>query len=291
MLLVPFSADYDQKFSTDLGGTSYVFDARWNERAQQWNFDLTRESDQVQLLSGAPLLAGQDVLAPYALGIGGLLVTDLSNTGTDPGPDDLNDRVIVTYFTRDEMAILARAGVPGVANPGLIPPVPGVGGVATGTGVPVPGTGLGGGSPGTPTTIVLEGGTTNVNNYQFAGVPSFSDPRQFNDDTGVEQLAMQFVINAGANPAPTLTLALTLLALGNGTIRAYVGGSFGTLGDYGVPSGTLVGTGTVSGGGPTALAIGGTLTNPGGLTPVKITHQSTGALTDVGVSTVSGILS
>lgn len=289
MLLVPFlTGEYDQTFDVQLGGDGYVMDARWNERAQLWTFDLTRDADQVQLLAGVPLLSGQDVLAPYALGIGGIIVTDLSGAKTDAGPDDLNDRVIAAYFTRDEMAFLAAAGIPGVANPGLIPPVPGSAGTpGFGTGTPqppTPGGGTGGGS------VIVEGGTTNVNVYNLSGGQSFSDMGQFPDAdaTGSEVVVMQFVLNAGANPNPTLNVAFSMLANGSGTVRVYVGGAFETLGDYVTPSGALVDTETVSGTGPIALL--GTVANPGGLVPVIITCKSAAPATTVGIGTASGIV-
>ena len=33
MLAVPFSSDYDQTFTVELGGDGYIIAARWNERA------------------------------------------------------------------------------------------------------------------------------------------------------------------------------------------------------------------------------------------------------------------
>jgi hypothetical protein len=96
------------------------------------------------------------------------------------------------------------------------------------------------------------------------------------------------VLNAGANPNPTLTVSFSLLANGSGTVRVYVGGSFETLGDFVTPSGTLVDSEAVSGTGPIALT--GTVTNPGGLTPVIITFESSAPLTAVGMGTASGIV-
>ncbi|HSS39040.1 MAG TPA: hypothetical protein VLT58_09750, partial [Polyangia bacterium] len=122
MQLVPFTSDYDQSFTTTLNGVRYVIDARWNERGQVWTFDLTREADQVLLLAGVSMLSGQDLLAPYALGIGGLVVTDLSNNSTDPGPDDLGDRAAVVFLNNDELQILFDAGLfPGIVSPGMVP--------------------------------------------------------------------------------------------------------------------------------------------------------------------------
>jgi len=290
MLIVPFTADYDQTFTVALGDQKYVVDARWNDRGQIWTCDLTRDVDQVQLVAGVPLLSGQEVLLPYALGIGGLAVTDLGRTNTDPGPDDLGDRVIVAWLSNNELAILkaylkAIGAKPVIVAPGLstVTPNSTAGGpIATGTA----GTGGSGG-----TTIV----STTVNNYtatnifNLTGAGGFGSDDQFSDESGTETLVYRAIQNAGANPNPTLTLAMGLIKSGSGTIRVYVGGSLEPIGTTGTLSGTLAGLVTASGS-EAAAWVTQALSNPGGLAPIKVTLQSSAPATIVGATSITGIL-
>lgn len=109
--IIPFTSDPAQSFRVSLDGNKYQIDARYNDRSGQWTLDITTEPDGTLLVAGIPILIGQDMLAPYVLGIGGLAATDLQTGGVDAGPDDLGDRVTVTWFNEDEMAILRAAGV------------------------------------------------------------------------------------------------------------------------------------------------------------------------------------
>lgn len=280
MLVVPFSSDYDQRFTSQLGEEKYTLDARWNERGQVRALDITRDSDQVLLVAGVPLLAGQDVLAAYALGIGGLLVTDLGMKDTDPGPDDFGERVIVTWLSNDELAAmqsaLRAAGRPSTLAPGVVPPIlPG----GRSTAVPT----VSGGS----TTIV--NANTTVNNFTVTGGLGFSAAPELDDATGDEILIGRFLQMPGLNPNPTISIAVAVLARGNGTVRVYVGGIAEAIGSSGTPSGTAVGT-------PAAVVaddsyqIDDSLANPGGMTLVKVTMQSAAPATSVGVALIQGFL-
>jgi hypothetical protein len=116
MQLLPFTSDPAQTFSVSLDGSGYKITARYNDLAGYWTFDLARTSDSVVLVSEVPILIGQDLLEPYALQIGAIIAVDSSRTGVDAGPDDLNDRVLVYWYSEDDKASLAsflrRAGVP-----------------------------------------------------------------------------------------------------------------------------------------------------------------------------------
>lgn len=103
MLVIPFTSDPAQDFTVALGEAKYRLEARYNDRSESWTLDITRDADEEILVVGVPMLIGQDILKPYALGIGGIVVTDLANTGLDAGPDDLGSRVIVTWFSEDEL--------------------------------------------------------------------------------------------------------------------------------------------------------------------------------------------
>jgi len=114
MLLLPLTSDPSRFFTTDLAGGEYTIETRYNVRSASWTFDVTRDIDGVRLVSGVPLLLGQELLSSYALKIGGMIASDLSNTETDAGPDDLGERLIVVYVTEQELALLASVGTPGL---------------------------------------------------------------------------------------------------------------------------------------------------------------------------------
>ncbi len=278
MLVVPFTSDYDQTFRTQLGDATYVIDARWNERGQRWTFDLTRDSDSVLLVAGVPLLLGQDVLSPYALGIGGMVVGDLSGTLSDPGPDDFDVRCPVVYLTPDELALLS--GVPGIVAAGA-PPGPSSTASAAGSG----GSSGGGGGD----TIITNISQT-INNI-FIGGGTFSsngiEPQE--DASGDEVLVFQWPQYVGGITDPTLTSALELIGSGSGTIRMYIGIVIGAIGDTGTPEGTLAGSATISGSGPSRIA-GTPVTNPGSFVYVKITIQSAAPATNVSAGPLVGAI-
>jgi hypothetical protein len=282
MLLVPFTSDYDQRFITQLGDDKYVLDSRWNERGQTWSFDLTRDSDQEKLLAGAPMQIGQDILSPYALGIGALIVSDLGKKDSDPGPEDLGSRVIVTYLTPTEIAaikaILGPQGASIVASGA--PPVF-AGGSSGGTG---------GGAVSNGGTTIIET-TQNITNNTFnvtAVGLGFSQYREFSDDSGDEILIGRFVQIPGLNPNPTVALNASVLAGGDGTVRIYVGGSYEAIGSVGAPSGSLKDSAAVFGAGDNPYELAASFANPGGMVAVKVTMQSSAPLTPISVSFIGG---
>lgn len=279
MQIVPFSSNYDQTFRCQLDGTQYVFDARWNERGAFWAFDLTENPSQTLLVAGVPLLLGQDVLAPYALGIGGFIMADLANSNTEAGPDDLGDRVVAVFFTPDELSLLAAAGVPGIAaQSGAPAPVT----TPSTSGSSSSGSSGGGGSSGGSTsgsTVVNQ----TVSNLTIVGGGFGSDLEQ-SDSTNTETLVYRFPVNAALNPNPTLKAIASLITQGTGTIRMYLDIAPGTLGDTGTPSGTLVGSASVPG---TKFISGTPFANPGGFVYVKITVQSAPSAT-VQVDVING---
>lgn len=109
---LPFTSDPAQTFTVALAGTKYDIEARYNDAAGYWTFDLSLTSTGVTLISEVPILIGQDLLAPYALQIGGFVATDLSGAGLDAGPDDFGDRVIVSWLSPTELANLIALGFP-----------------------------------------------------------------------------------------------------------------------------------------------------------------------------------
>jgi hypothetical protein len=280
MEILPFTDDYDQRFITQLGDEKYVIDSRWNERGQTWSFDLTRDSDQVQLLSGAPLQIGVDVLAPYALGIGGLIVSDLGRKDTDAGPEDLGSRVIVAYLSPEELsaikAILGPAGASIVAS-GVVPPLPTGGGSSGG----------GGGGGGSGSTVINNVTIENTAlSVSLSGAGGFGGTVEYEDSSGDEVLILRDIGLASVNP--TMALVAAVLASGDGRIRIYTGGVYEAIGSTGTPSGTLRDSKPVSGAGENTYDLSNTFANPGGLIPIKVTMQSSAPGTDIGVSIIRG---
>lgn len=109
MQIIPFTSDPYQGLTVPLGDDRYTFAVRYNEQGV-WTFDLTRESDGVELLTNVSILIGEDLLEPYALGIGGLMAADLTGQMLDAGAEDFSDRVAVAYFSPAELAALKDAG-------------------------------------------------------------------------------------------------------------------------------------------------------------------------------------
>jgi hypothetical protein len=107
--LVPAIANYD--FATVLGGTTYVFNVYWNARDAAWYLDLLAEDETpirhgVKILLGSPL--GRRSASPlFPAGV--LLASDLSGENLDATFDDLGTRVVVYFFTADELAALVAA--------------------------------------------------------------------------------------------------------------------------------------------------------------------------------------
>ena len=114
MLLLPLDSSPAKVFTVQLGdGNKYVLETRYNEGFAGdggfWTFDLSRAIDGVVLATGVPILLGEDLLSPYALGMGALIAVDEANTDTDAGPDDLGVRVNVYWASADELKAAAAA--------------------------------------------------------------------------------------------------------------------------------------------------------------------------------------
>lgn len=283
MQIIPLTSDYDQSLTVQLGDAKYELAVAWNERNKIWTFDLTLDPDQELLVAGVPMLIGQDMLSPYALGRGGLVMTDLGAKNTDAGPEDLGDRVIMTWFSVEELAAIAAAqrgaGTPQTI---VVPGVPG-GGAA-----PSPGAGSSGGSGGA--TVINQVINQTVNNFSIEGAGGFSQPAQFMDDTGDEVLVGRFAQNPASNPNPTVSAAIAFLASGTGQVRCYVGGIVEDIGSTGTPSGTQAGSALTISGAMASRWLTGSVTNPGAPTVVKITIQSSSPGTPLTIEGISGVL-
>lgn len=254
MLVLPITSDPARSFTTEFEDGKYTITTRYNERGGFWTIDLLRDVDQVQLLSGVPLLLGQDLLAPYALGIGGLIATDVGQTETDAGPEDLGERVILMYVTRAELSLMDSAGIPGLS--------------------------VHAGDPGTPE---FEGGTGGT----VSEVNALVDLSEKADITGDEHVVMEFDVDLDAIASPTVRLAAAFLGFteaGTNTIRAYLGGT-----EFAV-DGVLMGSTPVIWGPYIGYSLTGTAPNVGGQSRLKISMQSSGSDIEAKIKQFSGRL-
>lgn len=301
MQIVPFTADPSQTFTVQLGDGHFQIDARFNDRSQSWTFDLTRTSDQALLVAGVPLLLGQDMLGPYSLGIGGMLAVDQSGALADAGPDDLGDRITVTWLSDFDMQILSLAGYPGLGEFNI--PAGGTasgGGSGSGSGSGSGGGGSGsggsggsgggggGGGGGSGGGGGGSGGGTVINNFTINNlfVP-LVDNVEHADSSGNEVLVIQQPADLTANPAANVTLDVAFMAAsaaGTAVYRAYLGGTAGAI------DGVLVGMNTRPGTALAPIRINGTVPNPGGVQFVKITIQSSGPGADAFIDEFGGVI-
>lgn len=102
ILLLPFTTDSAQKFTTQLGEAKYTIETKYNDRSGVWTIDLY-DASTVLIAASLPMVIGQDLLEPYNFGIGRIFCFDTSNQGIDAGPDDLGDRIRVYWFSPDEV--------------------------------------------------------------------------------------------------------------------------------------------------------------------------------------------
>lgn len=102
ILLLPMTPDNPQSFVTQLGNTNYRFELRWNSRSNVWTMDISNPVTQAPIISGIALVLGADLLAAYALGMGGVVVWDETGTGTEASLSSLGTSTNVYWISPDE---------------------------------------------------------------------------------------------------------------------------------------------------------------------------------------------
>lgn len=94
---IPIQANIPaQSFSIVLNGVGYNMSAKWNSRAGFWTLDIADEDGAI-IISNIALKAGLDLLYPFNLGIGGLYVYDVSETGKEATLNNIGTEVILVY--------------------------------------------------------------------------------------------------------------------------------------------------------------------------------------------------
>ena len=76
-----------QRFETSLMGQAVSFTLAFNAFTGRWSFGL--EIAGVAVLSGRRLVPGVDLLAPFNLGLGKLVLVDWEANGAEPGRNEL----------------------------------------------------------------------------------------------------------------------------------------------------------------------------------------------------------
>lgn len=101
--LVPSIPNY--RMGTTLNGSQYILDVRWNGRDGAWYLDIL-EQDETPIVNGVKIVLGCYLArrCSHPLFREGVLVAiDTAGTRTDAGIDDLGTRVVVRYFTIEEV--------------------------------------------------------------------------------------------------------------------------------------------------------------------------------------------
>jgi len=101
--LVPNEPNY--RVGTALDGVQYTLDIRWNIRDSAWYMDvLTADGDMIR--AGLKLVLGASIggrVTDPRFPPGLLRVFDQSHTGVDATLEDMGTRVVVYYFSAQEM--------------------------------------------------------------------------------------------------------------------------------------------------------------------------------------------
>lgn len=101
--VLPTTSQTSQQFTCQLGENKLQFDVRFNDRQGVWMMAITDAITAEKLVDGVALLLGVDLLEPFNLSIGHLIVYDEDGTNKDAGADDLGSRVNVYWLSDDEV--------------------------------------------------------------------------------------------------------------------------------------------------------------------------------------------
>ena len=102
MTIIPLTNQTHQVFSVDLEGQIYRLTVEWNERLQLWSMNIS-DNDGIVLIYGIALVKGTEILEPYNLGVGGIVMVDTETDGPDATVDDLGTRILMAHLTEAEL--------------------------------------------------------------------------------------------------------------------------------------------------------------------------------------------
>lgn len=98
--IIPLTPE-PQAFGISLAGRELRLTVRWFEAIESgWLLDIAEPESAASIVSGIPLVAGCDLLAPYGyLELGGGLELD---SDTPPAVDSLGEAVQLCFVTQEE---------------------------------------------------------------------------------------------------------------------------------------------------------------------------------------------
>lgn len=101
--LIPSEPNYT--FGVDLDEVTYLVEMRWNGRDNAWYMNFFEE-DETPIRTGIKMVLGtflgrRSVSPKFPSGL--LVAVDLTGEGKDATLDDLGTRVVVYYYTREEI--------------------------------------------------------------------------------------------------------------------------------------------------------------------------------------------
>lgn len=104
--LVPSIPNY--RAGLTIESTQYLIDVRWNGRMEVWFLDLMTEAGEM-IKAGIAIVLGAFLgrtAASADFPGGAFVAVDTSNEGQDAGIDDLGTRVLLYYYSEEELAAL-----------------------------------------------------------------------------------------------------------------------------------------------------------------------------------------
>lgn len=106
MIEIPLTSDGEQKFSMLLDGMLYNFRVIYNTRANPPNglWSLSIASGGVELVNGAAMLIGGDILSPVNIGLKNLFMINTTESSEDATADNLGTAVRLYHLTDAEVS-------------------------------------------------------------------------------------------------------------------------------------------------------------------------------------------
>ena len=93
---IPLQPATAQTFQVQLAGVSYNMTLKWNDPNNTWVLDIY-DLTKAPMVTGVPLVAGVDLLAPYAyMNFGGKLI--VNNDSSNPAPASFASLGVSTHL-------------------------------------------------------------------------------------------------------------------------------------------------------------------------------------------------
>ena len=99
---IPFTGSPRERIVFDMEGRAIEVLAQYSDVSGAWSVSLT-DVESGPLVSGVRVVLGLDLLAPYALRVGGLVAFATSDPRRDPGKGELGSRVRLVHVAESEL--------------------------------------------------------------------------------------------------------------------------------------------------------------------------------------------